>query len=153
MREFYIGIDPGKKGFACISGPDGLRHIPLADEDTFLAALWDLRDEDVLAVIENVHSMPHQGVASTFAFGQGFGTILGMLKALGIPFSTVPPQRWQRAIWQPVDRAATTKQQSFNAARRLHPNTDFRRSARATTYDDNKVDATLISDYARLKQL
>jgi hypothetical protein len=153
MREFYIGIDPGKQGFACISGPDGLRHIPLDDELAFVQAMWDLKDEDVLACVENVHAMPSQGRSSIFTFGVGLGTVLGILKALGIPYATVAPQKWQRAVWDSTDRAPTTKRQSYNAAKRLHPGTDFRRNTRCKTYDDNKVDATLICDYAKLKNL
>ena len=83
MREFYIGIDPGKQGFACISGPEGLRHIPLDDELAFIQAMWELKDEDVLACVENVHAMPSQGRSSIFTFGVGLGTVLGILKALG----------------------------------------------------------------------
>ena len=40
---------------------------------------------DVLAVLENVHSMPKQGVSSSFCFGEGKGIWEGILAALKFP--------------------------------------------------------------------
>jgi len=106
-----------------------------------------------LAVIEQVHSMPHDGVSRSFSFGTSYGMLLGMLEALGVPYSTCSPGKWQKAIWEVVDKADNTKLTSYNAARRLLPNMDFRKSERARIYDNNKVDATLICLYAQRKQL
>ena len=50
------------------------------------------------AMIEQVHSMPKQGVASSFKFGRHYGFLLGVLTALGIPYQTVTPQKWQKAM-------------------------------------------------------
>ena len=52
----------------------------------------------VLAVLENVHSMPKQGVASSFCFGEGKGMWEGILAAYGIPTELVSPQRWKKEI-------------------------------------------------------
>ena len=51
-----------------------------------------------IAMIEKVHSMPKQGVKSSFTFGQGYGFLLGCLTALEIPFEYVTPQKWQRYL-------------------------------------------------------
>lgn len=161
MKDIYIGIDPGSKGFCCIwYGDSGhYAHYPLFEGKRLNPELvrecqsiskmgWK-----VMALVEQVHSMPGQGVASTFSFGTNYGIVLGMLEALGIPFSTCTPGRWQKAMCEAVDKAANTKLTSYNAARRLLPNMDFRKSERSRTYDDNKVDATLICLYAQRRQL
>ena len=54
--------------------------------------------KDVLAVLENVHSMPKQGVASSFCFGEGKGVWEGILAAFEIPTELVSPQRWKKEI-------------------------------------------------------
>lgn len=160
MRDFYLGCDPGKNGFICLydASYNGYRHYRLFDgrrlNPVMLAELEQLsKTYDIMAVVEQVHSMPHQGVASTFSFGTNYGMILGALEALGIPYSTVTPGRWQQFICEAVDKADNTKQMHYNAARRLFPNMDFRRSERCRIYDDNKVDATLICEYGKRKQL
>ena len=48
------------------------------------------------AYIEKVHSMPAQGVVSSFKFGRSYGFLRGLLIALKIPFEEVTPQRWQK---------------------------------------------------------
>lgn len=160
MRDYYLGFDPGKKGFMCIYNAkySGYTHYPLFDGNRLNRDMLEVlkklsKTYDIMAVVEQVHSMPHQGVASTFSFGTNYGMILGALEALGIPYTTVTPGKWQKSICEAVDKAANTKQLHYNAARRLFPDIDFRRSERCKTFDDNKVDATLICLYARRRNL
>lgn len=99
----YIGIDPGQSGgIAVISA----RHegdiiktwkMPETERDIWLI-LPTARSINCFAFIESVHSMPKQGVSSSFKFGQNFGTLLGLLTASMIPFERVTPQKWQKAI-------------------------------------------------------
>ena len=42
--------------------------------------------------------MPGQGVASSFKFGQNYGTLRMALVAAGIPFDTVTPQKRQHVM-------------------------------------------------------
>lgn len=160
MRETYIGIDPGAKGFVCIYNGYGYRHLPLREtsgekgiSEKVVALFGDVCDTDCFVLMESVHAMPGQGVSSTFTFGQNFGMILGMLIAFGIPYQLISPQKWQKEMVTATDKVDSAKQSSYNAAHRLHPDMDFRRSQRAKTWDDNKVDATLICDYAIRKNL
>ena len=97
--------------------------------------------------------MPGQGVSSCFTFGMGFGMVIGVVQAIGIPYELVTPTKWQREMVSAADKSESTKKTSLNAAVRLHPNMDFRKSRLARNFDDNKVDATLICDYARRKNL
>ena len=96
----FIGIDPGKNG--------GISHHS-RDVQAFSFAnktnmdIYHLLKECcagmfTIAMIEKVHSMPKQGVASSFTFGKGYGFLLGCLTALEIPFEYVTPQKWQRYL-------------------------------------------------------
>lgn len=160
MKDYYLGFDPGKKGFMCLYNANysGYKHYPLFDGNRLNRDMLEVLEKlsktsTMMAVVEQVHSMPHQGVASTFSFGTNYGMIIGMLETLGIPFTTVTPGKWQKFICEAVDKASNPKQMHYNAARRLFPNMDFRRSERCRIYDDNKVDATLICEYGKRKQL
>ena len=48
--------------------------------------------------IEQVGAMPGQGVSSVFAFGKGYGIILGVVAARNIPSTSVPPAVWKRTL-------------------------------------------------------
>ena len=161
MRNVYIGIDPGSKGYACFYYPatDSYEHVPLSDTDHLRTELEAAKVVgNVMALVENVHALPKQGLSSTFKFGFNVGLSVGMLIALGIPYSMVIPSKWQKEMWEPGDRFTVggkvlTKDTSFRAARRLHPGMNFRRTDKCKTFDDNMVDATLICDYARRMNL
>lgn len=58
------------------------------------------RDElgEPVACIEAVHSMPGQGVASSFEFGKGYGQFLMLMTVLKIPVDLVSPQRWKKTM-------------------------------------------------------
>ena len=49
-----------------------------------------------IAVVEVVHSMPKQGVASTFNFGMAAGLIRGVLLGAGVPIFDVAPTVWKK---------------------------------------------------------
>lgn len=160
MRNFYIGFDPGKRGYACVYevGTNSYEHYPVFDGNRLnprLVGTLKIIGEsfNAMAVVEQVHSMPHDGISRAFSFGTNYGMLLGMLEALGVPYVTCTPGKWQKAMWESCDKSATTKLTSYNAARRLLPNMDFRRSERCKTFDDNLVDSTLICLYAQRKQL
>jgi crossover junction endodeoxyribonuclease RuvC len=99
-----LGIDPGQSGgLAWIStntdealGNVHAVKMPETERDT-----WEWLCEfgaENFAVIEKVHSMPKQGVASVFKFGRSYGFLRGCLIASGIPFEEVTPQAWQKEM-------------------------------------------------------
>ena len=160
MREIVIGIDPGEKGFACV-WHERLKMFswyPLSDMEALRAMLDSMRGSDAVVCMEHVGAIKGSSSSTTFKFGRNVGTIAGMVMAYGLPLCEVTPQRWQREMWEPQDRVSVegkvhTKMTSIRAARRLHPGIDFRRSDKCAKPDDNKVDATLICDYARRMNL
>ncbi len=101
------GIDPGKTGAVAILNTyqkparlevrglsvDSENRVPC---DQIIAWLFEHSVEAV--VIEEVHSMPKQGVASTFKFGMIYGQCIGMLTTAGLPWVKVPPQVWKRHL-------------------------------------------------------
>ena len=101
MSKFsiVIGIDPGASGCIAIMECDGVTFQRLdGTEADIAAALAVHRNDSAFAFIERVHSMPKQGVASSFKFGQSYGFLRGLLFANGIPFEEVAPQKWQKAM-------------------------------------------------------
>lgn len=96
----FIGIDPGMSGaLACIDG-DSVSATPfknLTEKDiSELFSVVKSTSDTVFAIIESVHSMPRQGVASSFKFGMNFGMLKAFLHANNIPFELKTPQRWQK---------------------------------------------------------
>jgi crossover junction endodeoxyribonuclease RuvC len=66
---------------------------PLFDDDTF-----------GVCVIEDVHSMPKQGVASSFKFGRGKGVVEGFFAGAGLPLRYVSPSKWKRDLGLTSDK-------------------------------------------------
>lgn len=95
------------------------------------------------AFLEAVHSMPSQGVVSSFQFGMGFGMWQGLLAALGIPYTLVSPQRWKKAML--ADMGAE------KSASRLRAGQLFPACAEqfARVKDDGRAEAVLIAEYGR----
>lgn len=96
-----LGIDPGQSGaIAMLRGSPvegiGFAKLDLTEKD--ISDYFAYQDKPSFAYIEKVHSMPKQGVASSFKFGKNYGFLRGCLIALGIPFEEVTPQAWQKAM-------------------------------------------------------
>lgn len=139
--RMWIGIDPGKSGAIAAIGEDGdalwVKHT--GTESDLYEFLMDLRAEYNLqfAMLEKVHSMPKQGVKSTFAFGQSYGFLRGLLTAMKVPWETVTPQKWQTSMGC---RTGGNKTVSKAAAQRLFPD---------LTIIHANADALLIAEHCR----
>jgi crossover junction endodeoxyribonuclease RuvC len=145
-----IGIDPGKSGAVCMVCVGAVEYPKHTDEFVFIKLdgtekdIYTLIDGfknsvtgDWFAYIENVHSMPKQGVVSAFSFGRNFGFLIGLLTALKIPYEFVSPQKWQKAMGclSKGDKNVTKA-----AAQRLFPDIKITHSI---------ADALLIAEYGR----
>jgi hypothetical protein len=94
---------------------DDLRTVNgMLDSTAFAHALSDMRVERL--VVENVHAMPAQGVASTFKFGLGCGIIHGVAGALRLPLALVTP-----GVWKKYHGLKADKEQSRSLAIRKWP--------------------------------
>lgn len=134
-----LGLDPGMAGGIAVLGrPQPERDVFEFLNNQYILARWDIR-----AYLERVHSMPKQGVASSFTFGRNYGFLRGCLVALGIPFEEVTPQRWQRALGCLTKRGATRTQHK-NAMKAKAQNLFPQLKVTLAT-----ADALLICEYGR----
>lgn len=71
-------------------------------------------------IIEDVHSMPRDGVVSAFSFGYFKGLLMGMLFALGVDDKCVfiPPQVWKGAMGLLKDKTLPANRQGPEAKKR-----------------------------------
>lgn len=170
----YIGIDVGAKGFVAIIDNGYFRFCSIEDSDNLSLSKFLLDEtlgQNVTVVIEDVHAIYGSSAEGTFNFGWIKGFLTGLLVAHKIPYTLVQPKEWQGEIWTNSDMVVTyknvtlkngkeqkrkevhPKETSINAAQRLFPSVDFRKNERCRTIDDNKVDALLMAEYARRKNL
>ena len=104
-----IAIDPGMNGgivstrweASALPMPKTLHDI---DEEFSSHSERDIEirkeggEATTTVYLENVHSMPGQGVASSFKFGRGFGQLEGLCAAYGFRVIYVSPQKWQKGL-------------------------------------------------------
>ena len=113
----WLGIDPGQSGGIAWIDEDGPHAIPMpATERDVWEVIVLLEDWATFALIETVHSMPKQGVASSFKFGQSYGMLRMALIASGIPFAGITPQKWQG----PLGLKRTSKDETITAKKNRH---------------------------------
>lgn len=111
LRSTFVGIDPGKKGGLVELIPGKVLSvvslIGKSERD-----VWDWFHDVTSgswAVVEVVHSMPGQGVSSSFTFGQGYGALRMAAVAAGLRLEEARPVEWQRALNITPKKRATPK--------------------------------------------
>lgn len=142
-----IGIDPGASGGIAWIDEQGKPCVEKMPQT--LTDIWELvlditgvakrytKPGSIKAYLEQVHSMPGQGVSSSFKFGQGYGALEMALTAAGIPFERVTPQKWQKALGC---LTGGNKNVSKAKAQELFPSIKFTHAT---------ADAMLIAEYGR----
>ena len=153
--KVFIGIDPGLKGAVGIIDEHG---ILIEVVDTPVLSVGKKNDYQVIemvkifepykdkiskAVLEKVHSMPKQGVVSSFNFGKGFGIWQGILSALKIPYDLVTPQRWKG---QMMDGMGKEKDASRLRAQQLFPEAELNKKKHV-----DRAEALLMAEFLRRK--
>lgn len=102
MADFYLGIDPGKSGGLAFLPKLGIEKafaFPFPNTERDCAdIIEEYKSITIYAAVEAVHSMPGQGVASSFSFGKNYGFLRGLLIAYKIPFVNPSPSTWQTAL-------------------------------------------------------
>lgn len=152
----FIGIDPGMKGgvaFTCnekkhyAAFPMPQTRRQLCDLLYSIKALYD--QDTIKAVVECVHSMPKQGVASTFKFGKGYGEVLGILAALGVEIHEPTPQAWKKLMLAGTDKG---KDASIQVAENMFPDIQLVLKGCRKPHD-GMAEALLMAEYGRLTLL
>ena len=168
--DIFIGIDPGVSGAVAVL--DGRSTILALDwTPTIKPAKKGSRREYVIAdqvallrgwvphpkvdpdeprvvtrtivALEKIHSMPAEGVASSFKGGEGFGIWKGIITALGLPLELVTPQAWKKAMMAGMS-GDKGKGASRIRAKELWPKAELN-----LVKDHNKADALLIAEHMR----
>lgn len=150
-----LGIDPGLTGALALLDADGIpvlvadlpvirdRSLAWIDGAALQSTLLDaIRGRQCRAVVERVSAMPRQGVASSFAFGVGLGSILATVQTLSLPIELVTPAAWKAAMGLTRDKRA-----SIDKARLLFPTADL-----SLAKHDGRAEALLLAHYAQTKR-
>lgn len=117
--SLILGIDPGQTGAIAALDHHGeiieIHDMPLVAGGVSASLLSDLICDlakmswETTAVVEQVHSMPKQGVASSFKFGMSYGIILGTLGGHAIRVEHAQPGKWKRAIGVTADKETSRR--------------------------------------------
>ena len=142
-----LGVDPGQAGGLALVGGDEpyAQKMPATERDIY-DAIHGLAVQADRAVIEAVHSMPKQGVASSFKFGRSYGFLRACLIACGITWEAVAPGKWQKAMGLIVPKGTSiTDKKNLNKSRaqELFPSLRITHSI---------ADALLLAEWCRREQ-
>lgn len=170
MGTAFIGIDPGLEGAVVgvsVAGQVFCEDTPILHTENSAGKARRIYDEvamaiclgkiegklrllpncfDVHVVIEQVHAMPKQGVASSFTFGMGYGIWLGIIAALGFASTRVTPQRWKKEV---LADGPKTDQAVIAFASRLYPTYSPELKTQRGRLLLGRADALLIAHWAR----
>ena len=143
----FVGIDAGLSGAWGMIDHNGkywscgdMHHDDdgVLDTEKIWSEMCQARDrQDCIVFLEKVHSMPKQGVASTFKFGMAFGGALALARRFKTTMYMVTPQVWKKAL-----KIDSDKKVSLNLARQLFPLAPLSR-----VKDGGRAEALLIAHY------
>ena len=149
--KIYIGIDPGFSGawgavnhhgeyVSCGDMVHNEKHIMSRAVWAEMCQAADRKDVEI--VIEAVHSMPGQGVSSSFKFGMAFGAAIAITERFNCPWHLVTPQKWKKDMG-----LTANKDESLSMARELWPEAPLARKK-----DNGRAEALLLAEWLRLKE-
>ena len=146
----WVGIDPGSVSGAVgglLDNGDYLDSFEIQHQDkhvlpmvlkNMILRLIDPKEGGEICC-ELVHSMPNQGVASTFQFGRAVGVITAVCELSRYPFHLVSPVKWKKHY-----HLSSDKGEALDMARMLWP------EAKLTLKKHiGRAEALLIAEYWR----
>lgn len=157
-----LGIDPGASGALALlridaQGRETVDHVfdmPTHSVavngktkrrlDLYQLARWvDLHCSGIeMAVIEDVHSMPGQGVVSVFSFGFAAGAVQQVVACNAIPTLLVSPAKWKQRLGLSADKDGSRRLASMKFPAAAHH--------WARVKDDGRAEAALLAHYGAL---
>jgi len=150
----YIGIDPGLQGAVAIIQSVG---VVIIDTPTMQVKKGKGKKTEYLPIemaevliaypgcqvfIEKLHSMPGQGVSSSFRLGEGYGLWVGIVSALKLPLTKVTPQAWKKVMMAGL----ADKDSARGRAQELFPGVAHLLKRKK---DCDRADALLLAEYGR----
>lgn len=178
--SIYLGIDPGIKGGIVALIPDWLLShggvynefgekfnnpvvytpMPITELDLWNSLIGFKPHSlqcSIIACIEQVHSMPKQGVKSMFTFGQNYGSLRMALTILtqetGGAWHTVRSQEWMKALKIPSkagEEYNERKERLRGIAQRMYPTLPIWSEPKSLGRQRAICDALLIARYCKL---
>lgn len=146
----WIGIDPGVvSGAVGALDPNGdyldsfnIEHqdkhvLPMVFKNMILRLVDPKEGAEICC--ELVHSMPNQGVSSTFAFGRAVGVITAVCTLTNYPLHMVSPQKWKKYF-----QLTSNKDDALDMARMYWPDAPLKRKK-----DIGIAESLLIAEYWR----
>ncbi len=133
-----LGCDPGQSGGIAV-----IRSTELIEAHKMPETLKDLIDllRSLCPIshcyLEKVHSMPGQGVASSFKFGYNFGSLEALICCAEIPYTKISPATWQKELGC---LSGGDKKVTYRKAQELFPKQKISHAI---------ADALLIAEYGR----
>ena len=152
-----VGIDPGFSGAIAViddeEGFIGATAMPITEGNkrTYL----DIREivaqlkciNPDLVIIEEVGSMPKQGVVSVFRFAEQFGILQGICNALGFSYQLIKPQIWKKEILAGFPKG--DKSNSIRYINRVYPQVNLLPTPKCKKQSDGFADALCLAIYGR----
>jgi hypothetical protein len=154
-----VWIDPGLAGGLAIRTKSWViaEAMPVNDDGLDIPELvrWIKfnREHFDVVFLERVQPMPFNGSIGSFKLGQGFGSLLAVMRFLEVPCELVQPRKWSQAFpHEVVITERNKREKAIKVARReivqrLFPTVDLRASERSTTSHEGMIDALLIAEY------
>ena len=93
---------------------------------------------------------PMQSSVASFSMGAAMGIFRTLFTVLGIPFTEMVPQKWQKEVFGGFGiqyNKTTTKQASIQAAKQIAPGINFLPTERSRKDSDGMTDAACIGYY------
>ena len=150
----FVGVDPGKSGAIALLDVDGTLDgagLNVMFFEYTEPGCWDsLLNPNVHptyemhVAVERLFARPGRfsSAKANFELGRCCGELETVLRFHAVPYVAVTPQRWQKAFGVSGD-----KETHIEAARRLYPSVDFRRTPKCKTSFDGFADALLIATW------
>lgn len=168
MKKIYIGIDPGFSGGIVRIGITDNNQVAILDKLPMpllsasgkklldlhgiyrIFADWiDTNPANTEFIIEEVGSMPRQGLSSTFRFGYYAGALEGIISTFTVPITFVRPQAWMKVCFQDIPKTSEVPSRIF--CQRRYPYESFLATGRSKIAHDGMTDACAIAHYLYLK--
>ncbi len=168
MKKIYIGIDPGfSGGIVRIGITDNnqatiLDKMPMPLQSASGKKLLDLHGihrifegwienspANTEFIIEEVGSMPKQGLSSTFRCGYFAGALEGIISTFAVPVTFVGSQAWMKVVFKDIPKTSEVPSRIF--CQRRYPYESFLATERSKIAHDGMTDACAIAHYLYLK--
>jgi hypothetical protein len=162
----YVGVDNGANGgIAAVDEAGGLVDVlpmptidvgkvktrRVADLLTIRAWLVGLKGP-IRVAVELAQPYPGEGAVQSFAYGRGFGGVLGLLVGLEVPHEVVDPKVWQRAVLAGTE-GGDTKTRALLRVQREWPRASWAATPRSRKPHEGMVDAAAIALWCRGQHL